>query len=115
MGAGDAADCDLPGDIGSPAAPVVLVVNDEIQMNNSTVFGMVYVRDTTGAGTEAEMKGVGNSKVFGSVVVEGNVFIAGGIDIVYVDSNAGKQGSNLPITTRFARLPGSWLDSRKGF
>jgi hypothetical protein len=109
------ADCDLPGQMGSPDNPVVLVVDDYVRVNNSTIYGMLFVRDSTGAGTEAGMDGNGHAMVFGSVVVEGEVNITGGIDIVYVDTSAGSPGKKLPATTRFARLPGSWLDSRSGF
>jgi hypothetical protein len=109
-------DCDLPnGDIGSPNAPVVLVVDDYVHLNNTNIFGMLFVRDSTGAGSGASIDGNGNAMVFGSVVVEGNVDMAGSITIVYVNSAAGAPGSKLPSTTRFARLPGSWLDSRSGF
>ena len=76
---------------------------------------MIFVRDSSGAGTGASMHGAGSVTVFGSVVVEGNVKINGGIDIVYVDTSTGSPGKKLPATTRFARLPGSWLDSRAGF
>ena len=107
--------CDLPGQIGSPDNPVVVVVDDEVTVNNSTIYGMLFIRDSTGAGTGAEMTGNGNAKVFGSVVVEGTVNIMGGIDIVYVDTSTGSPGKKLPATTRFARLPGSWLDSASGF
>jgi hypothetical protein len=107
--------CDLPnGDVGSPDNPVVLVIDDELHINNTNVFGMVFVRDSTGAGTGASIQGNGNAKIFGSVVVEGEVDMAGTIHIVYIDTSTGSPGKKLPATTRFARLPGSWLDSASG-
>ena len=81
----------------------------------SVIYGMVFVRDSTGAGTAATMHGAGNVTVYGSVVVEGTVNINGGIELIYVDASTGSPGKKLPATTRFARLPGSWLDSRTGF
>jgi hypothetical protein len=32
-----------------------------------------------------------------------------------VETSSGTPGKRLPATTRFARLPGSWLDSSTGF
>jgi hypothetical protein len=53
--------------------------------------------------------------VFGSVVVEGDVDIAGSLNIIYVESTGGKPGSKLKASTTFARLTGSWLDATQGF
>jgi hypothetical protein len=47
--------------------------------------------------------------------VEGEVDMAGTIHIVYIDTSTGSPGKKLPATTRFARLPGSWLDRQRAF
>jgi type II secretory pathway pseudopilin PulG len=108
--------CDFGDDVGSADNQVVVVVNDALKVNgNTNFFGMIFVRDSSGAGDSAEITGNGNFRVFGSVVVEGDVNITGGIEIIYVDTSAGTPGGQLPASTRFARLPGSWLDSSSGF
>jgi len=106
--------CDLPNTtIGSPDAPVVIVTSGDVTLGGTTtIFGMLFIRD---AGAGASFTGHGNATVFGSVVAEGEVNITGGLSIVYVEASSGTPGKKLPKTTRFARLPGSWLDSSSGF
>jgi hypothetical protein len=105
--------CELKVDVGSPNNQVVVVADGDIAVNgNFNLFGMLFARD---AGSGASFKGNGNVKVFGSVVVEGDVDINGGLDIIYVESTGGQPGGKLKSSTTFARLPGSWLDSQSGF
>jgi hypothetical protein len=106
--------CSFGGDVGSPDNPVVVVTNGAATVTgNFNFFGMLFVRSTTGA--TGDFTGHGNVNVFGSVVSEGDVNINGGLSIVYVNNSSGNPGKKLPATTRFARLPGSWLDSNNGF
>jgi hypothetical protein len=115
--------CDLPNvQIGTPEKTVIVVVNDDIQVHGNLVFyGMLFVRDTStgvcgsggGSPPPACMRGTGG-KFFGSVVVEGDVNLAGSPQLVYVNTNLDPKGA-LPSTTRFARVPGSWLDNMSGF
>jgi hypothetical protein len=105
--------CSLGSDVGSPDSQVVIVADGEVKVNgNFNLFGMLFVRD---AGAGASFTGTGNVKVFGSAVVEGDVDIKGGFDIIYVEATGGKPGSKLKQSTKIARLPGSWLDSQSGF
>jgi Tfp pilus assembly protein PilX len=109
----DTSTCSFGSDVGSPDNPVVVVVNGDTKVNgNFNFFGMLFVRDV---GSGASLKGTGNVNVFGSVVVDGDVDVAGGFSIIYVDTSTGTPGSKLPATTRFGRLPGSWLDNSTGF
>ena len=114
--------CNFPNaQIGTPDKPVIVVINDDAQVNGNLVFyGMLFVRDTTsgvcgsgGSPPAACLRGTGG-KFFGSVVVEGDVNLAGSPQLVYVTSNLDPKGA-LPNTTRFARVPGSWLDNTSGF
>ena len=66
-----------------------------------------------GSPPPACLRGTGG-KFFGSVVVEGDVNIAGSPHLVYVTSNVDSK-SPLSATTRFARVSGSWLDDTSGF
>lgn len=114
--------CNFPNaTIGSPTKPVILIVNDDAQTNGNLVFyGMLFVRDTStgvcgsgGTPPPACLRGTGG-KFFGSVVVEGDVNLAGSPQIVYVNSSVDPKGA-LPSTTRFAHVSGSWLDNISGF
>lgn len=108
--------CNLPSQIGSPTSQVIVVVNGDagdVTVNgNSVLYGMLFIRSNTNA---ANFRGTGNVTVFGSVAVEGKVNITGGLNIVYYEIKSEKPDDGLIPTTRFARLPGSWLDSASGF
>lgn len=111
----DSASCSL-GDVGSPDHPVVVVANGPIQFNGGNFFGMLFIRYTgTGTPPDPLLHIAGNGNIFGSVVVNGNVDGNGNFNLVYVDTSTGTPGKKLPATTRFGRLPGSWLDSASGF
>lgn len=106
-------ECDLPAQIGTPDAPALVVVNDKARLNTTLLYGMLFLRSDT---KSAYLRGAGNSQVFGSVVIEGSTNIAGGLTIIYANVNISKPGGDLPETTRFGMVPGSWLDnSRAGF
>lgn len=104
-------DCDL-GNFGSPTSPIILVVDGDISVNGNAVFyGMLFARSDNNS---AEVRGNGNVKIFGSMIVEGNIDISGGIDIVYDDTSASSCTTCFPAGARFGKVPGSWLDSRIG-
>lgn len=103
--------CSLPAQLGTPDAPALVVVNENCRMVNTLLYGMLFVRSDNNS---ANLVGAGHAQVFGSVVVQGTVgLMAGGFTIVFVNTNLSKLGGKLPETTRFGRLPGSWLDGAK--
>lgn len=108
--------CNLPTAVGSPTSQAIVVVNGDVgdvKVNgNSVLYGMLFVRSNTNT---AVFSGTGNVTVFGSVAVEGKVNISGGLNIVYYPVAADSSDDGLGPTTRFAKLPGSWLDSGNGF
>lgn len=106
--------CDLPDQIGRPDNPAIIVVNEAARLNSTIVYGMLFIRSNNNS---AQLRGNGQAKVFGAVVVEGNVTINGGIDIVYDDTAASGCTTTtcFPKTAKFARIAGSWLDSSTGF
>lgn len=104
--------CDLPAKVGSPNNPAIVVVEGEAKVNNTDFFGMLFVRSNTNT---AEFKGTGNSKIIGSLVVEGNIDITGTIDIIYDNTAINSDPNTLPANAKFARVPGSWLDAVEGF
>jgi hypothetical protein len=79
---------------------------------------MLFIRSRytmENASNNVVLKGNGNVQFYGSVVVEGRVNITGGIRIVYENANIDVPGKRLPASTRFARVPGSWLDAASTF
>jgi hypothetical protein len=109
--------CSLPSVVGSPDHPVVVVVNDSMTIGHSDLFyGMMFVRDQTlDKSSPVDIKGNAKGMFFGSVVVEGGGRLNGTMDLVYLDTSAGSPDDPLPDSTRFARLPGSWLDNQTSF
>ena len=101
----------MPPQVGSPAAQAIVVVNGEGRLNNTTFFGMFYVRSDNKNGY---FRGNGNAMVIGSVVVEGTTNIAGGLTIVYDPTKTSAPGKDLPQGTRLGRVSGSWLDNNRG-
>lgn len=105
--------CNFPnGDIGSANSPVIVVVEEEASINNNTIFGMIFVRSND---QSAVFNGNGNAKIFGALVVEGNIDLTGSIDIVYDNTGVSTDPNTLPSNAKFARVPGSWLDATEGF
>ena len=105
--------CDLPAAVGSPTKNVIVVANSPVTVGgNSVFFGMLFIHS---ANNTATFTGNGNPKIFGAVVVEGNVNITGGIDIIYTDMGTKSPGDPLPESTKFGRLSGSWFDNRQSF
>ena len=70
----------MPTQVGSPSSQAIVVVNDDARLNNTTFFGMMFVRSDT---KTAYIRANGNAMVVGSIVVEGSTDITGGLDIVY--------------------------------
>lgn len=95
-------DLDTDGDIGTPAEPLLLVVNGRLTVSaaDARLNGVAYVRtvDWTTAGA---------GRVRGAVIAEGNVDGAGTTVVTYdravVDRLWRTHGS-------FVRVPGSWRD-----
>lgn len=106
--------CNLPGQVGSPTNSVIVVVEMDARLNNTTLYGMLFVRSNDYLNTPATFRGQGNSTVVGSVVVEGNANITGNLTIIYDDAAVNAGGDELPRNIRFGKVPGSWLDSRIG-
>jgi hypothetical protein len=107
-----AARCSLPSQLGSPTSPAIVVLDNQARVNNSLVYGMVFVRS---ANHTADVTGGGGAKIFGALVVEGSVNMNGNFDLVYVDwSMIGNDPEEPPPASFFGRVSGSWLDATRG-
>jgi Tfp pilus assembly protein PilX len=103
--------CDMPGQVGTPTSPAIVVVNGAARLNNTLFYGMLFIRSDDDTAT---FRGNGHSEVYGSVVVEGSADITGGLRLVYDDTGLGGPKKKLAENTRLGRVPGSWLDTRAG-
>ena len=115
-----------PAVIGSPDNPVILVLNQtdagQISLGTSggnlIFYGLLFVHDdtpdTTSGATEL-LTGQGGVKVFGALVVEGNVKMSGSLTIVYDDTSSSGDTHKLPSSAKFGRVAGSWLDAGTAF
>lgn len=118
-------DCDLPAQVGTANESVIVIVDGDNQggqgvrvSGNSVFYGMFFIRSRYTADdplNTVKLTGNGNIQFYGSVVVEGNVKMTGGMRIVYENTNTDTPGKKLPDSTRFARVPGSWLDAQTSF
>jgi hypothetical protein len=118
----------LPGTVGSADNPVILVLDQsdkgsgdvQLDLNGSDAvfYGLLFVHDDvpkTASGDTPLVTGNGDQKVFGALVVEGNVDISGNITVVYDDTSVSGDTHKLPTSARFGRVAGSWLDSGTAF
>ena len=106
-----------PAVIGSPDSPVILVLHQPagttLALNSNLIFyGMLFVHSDTNTAT---VTGNGSVKLFGAMVVEGEVDIEGNITIVYDDTSATGDTNKLPSSAKFGRVAGSWLDASTAF
>ena len=97
--------------------PAIVVLNQpagtELSLNSDVVFyGLLFVHSDTNS---ASVKGNGSIKIFGALVVEGDVEISGNITLVYDDTSASGDTHKLPSSARFGRVAGSWLDASTAF
>ncbi|MGH8106856.1 MAG: hypothetical protein ACREO2_11090, partial [Arenimonas sp.] len=109
----NAATCSLPSQVGSASNSAIVVTRaPTVQVNGTLLYGMLFVHSPN---STAVFDGTGNTKVFGSVVVEGSVDMHGAIELIYMNTASNTPGEPLPSGTRFAKVVGSWLDQRRGF
>lgn len=118
--------CELPTQVGTPTESVIVVVDGDVQDStkgvhiggNSIFYGMFFVRSRytmENPSNVVKITGNGGAQFYGALVVEGSVDLSGKLRIVYENATTDAPGKPLPASTRFARVPGSWLDSSSSF
>lgn len=109
------ANCTISGTVGSPSAPVILVVETaDFQMNaNSTFYGVIFAFDPNG--NAGDITANGGAKMFGVMLSNDTatmgVNINGTFDLVYSGSVVNQITTS--TSTQFkpmAKIPGSWAD-----
>ena len=107
----------IPNNVGTPESPAIVVFHQpsgtDLQLNSNSIFyGMLFVHSDDNT---AQVKGNGDIKIFGAMIVEGDVEISGGITVVYDDTSVSGDTHKLPASARFGRVAGSWLDAGTAF
>jgi hypothetical protein len=113
-------DCDITGQVGTPDAPVLLILDGPVQIH-AVVFGFVFVRDTGSPlrpATGSSLSGScpsncmvqmnAGSAIYGALVVQGQMKVNGTSAVIY-DGNV-IQGIVEQAGDVYATLPGAWTD-----
>lgn len=115
-------DCNITAQVGSADAPAIIVVFGAGDLgSNSVLYGMMFMHSSNvGSASTASCPSsckfsMNGGTIFGSLVVEGTVKMAGNPIIIYDDVSTSADPNTFPPSARFARVTGSWLDSRSGF
>ena len=105
--------CTLSSTIGWPDKPVAWVGDGNVTLQGGTVFGLVFVRDTsdptTVVGGAATFDTVSSGTIYGAAIVQGSGDLRGSSAIIY-NGTVLKNLSNLQATNPASQVPGSWTD-----
>lgn len=90
----------IPGNPGTPAAPVIIIVNGDLDLSgfNGEINGMIYVH--------GNVTGNGGPTIYGAMIVAGNANASGNLKIIFDPVGL----TNTPNIGRAAKLPGTWRD-----
>lgn len=107
----------IPNNIGTAGSPVIAVLDQSggtiMDLNSDAiVYGLLFLHSDD---QTARVVGNGDIKIFGALVVEGEVEISGNITVVYDDTSVSGDTHKLPASARFGRVSGSWLDAGTAF
>lgn len=90
--------------IGSTAAPVLLIIDGNLNLKgNLTFYGFIFVLGTTTTDV------LGNVTIYGGIAAGGNANITGSTNIIY-NSSVLSTLKNENSMSYFAKVPGSWSD-----
>jgi hypothetical protein len=102
-------DCSLPGDVGSLAYPLILVVEGRTRINSNNYFwGLAFPFSSTHATLEVDLNGT--PTLYGAMVSNTSISLSNGTyKARYVPEIFKKFEEKEPLSV-FAKLPGSWRD-----
>ena len=102
--------------IGYPDRPVILVADGQADLQGAIVYGIMFIRDTTAAGSSTSYGGTANfvghstGTIYGAMVVQGTASkINGTSAIIYNPAIIQALGTLNPLNPA-APVPGSWTD-----
>ncbi len=104
--------CNPPGNIGTAASPVLLVVQGDTTLNGgSHLYGLLYMFNPSGGAPK--LTASGNAHLHGAVSAHGGVDmqLTGGF-VLEFDSKVLDNVKNSPSARGLARIPGAWSDVR---
>ena len=102
--------CNPPGNIGTAANPVLLVVQGDTTINaGNHLYGLLYMFDPSGS--TPKLIANGNAHLHGAVFAHSGVDLQlnGGFVLEY-DSDVLENIQNSPAARALARIPGAWSD-----
>lgn len=103
--------------IGSPAAPVLLVVDGEASCQNLKLFGVLFVRATGNSalnpttGGSATLRLNAGTTIYGSAMVQGMVDKANGTAAIIFNDKVLSNLANNPRNLVVVGMPGAWSDN----
>jgi len=102
--------------IGYPDKPVILVADGSADLQGATVFGIVFIRDTTAAGSSTSYGGTANfvghstGTIYGAMVVQGTASKINGTSAIVYNGQILTALAGLNTLNPAGPLPGSWTD-----
>lgn len=95
--------------IGSPSAPVLLVVQGNLEiLGNVTIYGMVYVINSQEFSLNEEVEAQGNSQIIGGLVVTGGLAASGNSQVTFNSSVLNNLQQS--VLGYYTKIPGTWKD-----
>lgn len=107
-------DCSPPGNIGTAANPVLLVVQGDTTLNGTIhIYGLLYMFPPPPSTLVPKLKANGNAHLHGAVFAQGGVDLqlTGGFVLEY-DKDVLGNLKNSPSGRGLARVAGGWSDVR---
>ncbi len=103
--------CNPPVNIGTPANPVLLVVQGNASLNGGVhLYGLLYMFDPLG-GAKEELSTLGNSHLHGAILTHHDVDLKlNGSFVLEFDKGVLENVRNSPSARGLARIPGAWSD-----
>lgn len=110
----DRVGCDVD-EVGSAEYPVALVVDGDVAYQGIRLFGLLFVRATGTeldplTGGDASLRFNGQSVIYGSAIIQGEVAKANGTAAVVYNEKVLANFDNDPDNVQFGGVPGSWTD-----
>jgi hypothetical protein len=102
--------------IGYPDKPVILVADGQADLQGAIMYGVVFVRDTTAAGSSTPYGGTANfvghstGTIYGSVVVQGTAKKINGTSAVVYNQQIMDALGALTALNPASEVAGSWTD-----
>lgn len=105
-----AGECSLGSQVGTPSNPVMLVVEGCMKVSGQTEFyGLIYQRASACTDLSKGFAANGGGQLYGAIVVDAPVKIAGSVQFIYNDTVLKNLASSAAFK-RYGVLPGSWSD-----